>query len=322
MDNLTHSLTAVLLTRAGLDRLTPRAMWIAVITANAPDFDAVTLASGLEAYFTEHRGFTHAIAFAPLVAALPVLMVAAIFRQRLPWLRAWLLSLTVVASHLLLDFTNTYGIRLLLPFSDAWPALDITYVVDVWIWAILLIASVWPMLSGLVSSEIGAKKGTGRGVAIVALLAVAMYDTGRYFLHRRAVEMMESRIYNGAAPQRVLALPRIGSPLSWDGWVQQGRAWMKMDVDLTREFDPEPVATYWQTDSQALVDSVKTIPIFQHLSGFARTPLWRVSPAEEPPGASKVELIDLRFGRGGRQGFTAEAIVDAQGQVVRSGFHF
>ena len=29
---------------------------------------------------------------------------------------------------------------------------------DVWIWAILLMGLLWPMLSGLVGSEIGAKK--------------------------------------------------------------------------------------------------------------------------------------------------------------------
>ena len=41
MDNLTHTLTGVLLARAGLNRLTPRAMLIVIIAANVPDFDVV-----------------------------------------------------------------------------------------------------------------------------------------------------------------------------------------------------------------------------------------------------------------------------------------
>jgi hypothetical protein len=35
-----------------------------------------------------------------------------------------------------------------------------------------------------------------------------------------------------------------------------------------------------------------------------------------------VELVDLRFGRNGRTGFTAAATVDSAGKVLESGFHF
>ena len=66
-----------------------------------------------------------------------------------------------VASHLLLDWTNSYGIRLFLPFNSDWPGLSITGVVDIWIWAILLLAVFAPMLGTLVSAEIGAKKRPG-----------------------------------------------------------------------------------------------------------------------------------------------------------------
>ena len=187
MDNLTHTLTGVMLSRAGLDRLTPRAGLVAAIAANIPDIDAVTIAAGTETYFRYHRGFTHSLLCAPFIAVLPVLAVAAIFRTRLPWVRAWLLSFLAVLSHLLLDFTNPYGIRLFLPFSDAWPGLDSTHVIDIWIWAILLAGVCWPMLSSLVSSEIGAMRSKGRGMAVTALVLLAFYDTGRYFLHERAM---------------------------------------------------------------------------------------------------------------------------------------
>lgn len=322
MDNLTHSLTGLLLSRAGGHLLTPRATWIAVLAANIPDADAVSILGGTETYFAYHRWATHAIAFTPLTALLPVLLVAAISRQRLPWFRAWLLSLAAIASHLLLDFTNPYGIRLFLPFSSGWPSLDITHVIDVWIWAILLIGALWPMLSGLVGSEIGAKSSRGQGLAIAALLLVALYDTGRYFLHQRAVQTLESRVYDGSPPQRALVFPGNVNPMRWDGWVRTGRAWLKLNVDLSREFDPQPVATYWDAESGALTEIAARLPVFRQLEAFAKTPSWRVSPAGEPSGANRVELIDLRFGRGSGQGFTAEAIIDSNRQVLRSSFHF
>ncbi|HYI92788.1 MAG TPA: metal-dependent hydrolase [Bryobacteraceae bacterium] len=321
MDNLTHSLTGVLLTRAGLNRLSPRATWLAVFAANVPDLDIVSLLGGVDVYFIHHRWVTHALVFAPLMAAVPVLAVAAIFRQVLPWLRAWLISLVVVASHLLLDFTNPYGIRLFLPFSDAWPALDFTHVIDVWIWAILLIGCLWPILSSLVGSEIGAKRSPGTGIAIAALCLLVLYDTGRYFLHKRAIETLESRVYDGVAPKQTVAFPNNVNPMRWIGWVETERSWQKVNVDLSEEFDPHPLSTFWKQEPSPAIGAARTVPVFQVLEKFARTPLWRVSPAEEPDGATTVELIDLRFGREGRLGFTATAVVDASGRVLSSSFH-
>lgn len=322
MENLTHTLTGVLLARAGLERLTPRALPLAIIAANIPDIDAVSIAGGTATYFEYHRWATHAIAFAPFMALLPVGAVAAMFRTRLPWFRAWLLSLVAVLSHLALDFTNPYGIRLFLPFSGDWPALDSTHVVDIWIWAILLAGCLWPVLSGLVSSEIGAGKTRGRGIAITALLLVALYDTGRFFLHQRAVETLSSRIYDGAAPRRVVAFPQSFHPMLWNGWIRTDRAWLAIPVDLTREFDPKPRATYWAPEDAAAIEIARRLPVFQHFLGFARTPHWRVIPAGDPGGGVKVELIDLRFGRGERLGFTATAAIDAAGRVTETGFHF
>ena len=322
MDNLTHSLTGVLLARAGLDRLSPRATLIAVLAANIPDFDAITILGGSDVYFMHHRWVTHALLFAPLVAIVPVLAIAAIFRQALPWFRAWLISLLVIGSHLLLDFTNPYGIRLFLPFSDDWPALNFTHVIDVWIWAILLIGCLWPMLSGLVGSEIGAKRSRGRGMAITALCLLALYDTGRYFLHRRAIETLESRVYDGMAPKQTVAFPHNVNPMHWTGWVETERSWQKVNVDLSEEFDPHPVSTFWKQEPSPAIAAARNVPVFRVLEKFARTPLWRVSPAEEPAGANTVELIDLRFGREGRLGFTATAVVDAGGRVLSSSFHY
>lgn len=322
MDNLTHTLTGVLLARAGLSRLTPRAAWIAALAANIPDIDVISIAAGTGPYFLYHRWATHAIAFAPLMAVVPVLAVAAISRSRLPWVKAWLVSLIAVASHLLLDSTNPYGIRLWLPFSDGWPALEITHVIDVWIWAFLLMAFLWPLLSGLVGSEIGAKKAPPRGPAIAALLAVALYDCGRYILHDRAVQTLESRVYDGAAPRRTVAFPHFANPLLWDGWVETNKSWQAMSVNLAQEFDPQPKSISWKPEAHPAIAAATPLPLFQVLMKFARTPYWRVFPSPDHPDADRVELVDLRFGRTGRNGFTATAVIDKNGRVLESGFHF
>src|SRR5208282_933798 len=115
-----------------------------------------------------------------------------------------------VATHLLLDLTNTYGIRLYLPFSARWLRLDLTNVYDLWIWAVFLLCIAAPFLGKLVGSEIASRdirpRLHGRGFAWVALVFVLLYNCGRGILHARAVNELESRIYEDATPVRTLAV--------------------------------------------------------------------------------------------------------------------
>src|SRR5437762_13660431 len=124
MDQLTHTATGLFLSRAGLDRLTPYAAPILMLAANAPDIDIVAASAGALTYLNYHRHLTHAIALLPLIALLPVLVVRLFARRPLRWAGACLISAIGVASHLALDSTNVYGVRLLLPFSARWFHLD------------------------------------------------------------------------------------------------------------------------------------------------------------------------------------------------------
>src|SRR5436853_2726722 len=118
MDNLTHTAVGLFLSRAGLGRWTPLATPILLLAANAPDIDIVSTAGGSLNYLHYHRHLTHSLLAMPLMALLPVLLVRLIARKPVHWLGAWAAATIAVASHLLLDFTNSYGIRLLLPFSS------------------------------------------------------------------------------------------------------------------------------------------------------------------------------------------------------------
>src|SRR5690348_2155624 len=120
MDPLTHTATGLFLARAGLKRWTPLATPILLLAANAPDIDIVTAAGGSLNYLHFHRHLTHSLIAMPVMALLPVLLVRLIARKPVAWLGATAAALVGVASHLLLDLTNGYGIRLLLPFSARW----------------------------------------------------------------------------------------------------------------------------------------------------------------------------------------------------------
>src|SRR5712692_1272893 len=154
MDNLTHTAIGLFLARAGLRRLSPYATPMILIAANAPDVDVLSAASGSLNYIHYHRHLTHALIAMPLMALIAVALVRVCVRKPIHWGGAFLAAMIAVASHLALDWTNVYGIRLLLPFSEEWLRLDTTNVIDLWIWGVSALAIAGPFLARLVGSEI------------------------------------------------------------------------------------------------------------------------------------------------------------------------
>ena len=316
MDNLTHTLTGLALSRAGLNRFYTRPALVLVVAANLPDIDVISALGGGVSYLDHHRGITHSLFMLPVLALIPVLLALTISRSRAGLVGAYVLSLIGLGSHLLLDWTNAYAIRLLLPFSGTWFHSDLNSVVDVCIWAVLLLAVLGPLLGRLVSSEIGAKPGSGRGLAIFALSFILVYDYGRFLLHERAVSTLNSRVYDGEPPARVGVFPGAVNPLRWVAWVETGSAAIRYDLDLTTSFDPGAGTKFYKPEMTPAIQAAKATEAFRVMGQFAIYPLFMVSPADEPEGGTRVELRDERFP------FLAWALVDRGAHVVRSGFHF
>ncbi len=326
MDPLTHFLSGVVLDRAGLHRLTPRSRWILPLAAMAPDLDVVAGFWGDETYLAWHRQWTHSLLALPLMAALPVLLVGAVARGRIPWPRAFLAASAAVALHDLLDLTNTYGVRLFLPFSSAWIAWDLFFIVDLWIWAVFLLAVLGPMLGRLVSREIGARGGTGRAAALLALAFLPLYAGARWILHERALATLDARIYQNQVPLRVAALPSPGNPLRWRGLVETSAFYATVELDLREEFDPAAARLLHKPSADPLIalaeQAARRSRPFRVFLDFSRYPLWRFIPEDAPEGALRVEALDLRFGEPPTSRFVATAIVTAEGRVLRSWFRF
>jgi len=147
MDNLTHSLVGLTAAKAGLEKLSPGATALCLLAANAPDVDvAVLIFRDRWAYLHHHRGLTHSIigvcvlALAlPLVFYLADLLIARI-RHRQPTVRfkgLLLASALTMATHPILDWTNNYGMRFLLPWNPRWFYGDFLFVIDPVFWLVL-----------------------------------------------------------------------------------------------------------------------------------------------------------------------------------------
>jgi inner membrane protein len=322
MDNLTHTAVGLFLSRLGLNRWTPAATPILLLAANAPDIDIVTLAGGPVSYLHYHRHLTHSLAAMPVLALAAVALVRFAGRRPVRWAGAFAAALIGVASHLLLDLTNVYGVRLLLPFSGEWQRLDTTSIVDLCIWAILLMGVAAPFLGRLVGGEITSGKAKfrhyGRGGAIFALTLVLLYDCARGVFHQRAVAVLQARLYQGAEPARVAAMPNPANPLLWRGLVETDDFYAVEDVNLTTDFDPMRAAIFHKAEPDPAIGAARDTAAFRVFLSFSQFPLWRVLPIPDPENGKAVSVLDMRFGSPVSPGFAATAIVDARNRVLRT----
>src|SRR6202158_4621267 len=222
------------------------------LAAEAPDIDIIGNFKDTFFGFAHHRGFTHSFLGLLLVQALVVGLIYGIWRLRgrkvkdpnLPprWGLLFLFAYLAGLTHLLLDFTNNYGVRPFWPFWEKWYSWDIVFIVEPLLLLLLIGGLVVPGLFSLINDEIGVRrKGpAGRLGAALALLGVIAVWGVRDYEHRRAVNALNSRLYDGSDPVRVSAYPHWLDPFRWYGVVETRNFLATMQVDSSvPDVDPE-----------------------------------------------------------------------------------
>ena len=311
--------------RAGFNRKTALATVTMVLAAEAADLDVLWAIRGPISALQHHRGITHSFVGAPFVAAATLGFVYLLHRfwlrhrpakksgPPLRWGYLYCLALLAALSHLLLDYTTAYGIRLFEPFNWRWYSWDIVFIIEPVMLLALVLGLVMPSLFGLINQEIGARsKGPrGRGGAIFALVCLMLIWGFRDYEHRRALNAMGSVLYQGALPVKMGAYPYWVNPFHWHGVVETENFFQTVPVNsMAPEVDAQSEArTYFKPEEIPVTQAAKA-------SYFGRVYLdWAVFPltqTEELEGHFKGYLVrfqDLRFeypemrGRGNLSGW-------------------
>ena len=301
MDNFTHSLAGWALSRAGLARKTGLATATLVLAANIPDIDAIASLLGTQS-LAIRRGITHgpvAILILPLL--LTWAMIAFDTRQtrlgkrpanRLPLHRGWLLALAYIgtASHPALDFLNSYGIRLLEPFSSRWFYGDTLFIIDVWIWSILAFG-IW-----LSRRREKAGRSDWNRPTIAALVAVLVYITGNGFMTARAEYLAQDEIEKrfGMQPDLIVA-----NPVPVVFWKRE-MLWQTHDLVGFGTYDPFRKNAFVFPDGPVLrnLHAIETRLVPLHNPDTAAFLFWSRMPYAavwERGGDTRVDVKDARF---------------------------
>lgn len=309
MEPVTHFLTGACLGRAGLNRKTALATLTLTLAAEAPDLDVVGRFWGRAFAFEHHRGFTHSFLGVPIVALVVVGFVYLFWRLRgrkikdpgLPprWALLFVYACIAGLSHILLDFTNNYGVRPFWPFSEKWYSWDIVFIVEPVMLGLLILGLIVPSLSGLIDREIGVRRKGPRGrvAATVALIGVVLMWGLRDYQHRRAVNALEARTYNDLDPLRVSAFPKMTDPFHWSGVVETPAFFALAPVNsLEPEVDPEGrMEIRYKPEETPITIAAKKSYAGRMFLDWAQYPITETETLEDSPGGYVVHFQDLRY---------------------------
>ncbi len=230
MEPVTHFLTGACLGRSGFNRKTAYATLAMTLAAEAPDIDVIAGWGGPVTGFCHHRGITHTVVGAPFMALAVTGVVWAIAwvlrrlvrrppAQTVRW--GWIFALCLIAdgSHLLLDYTNNYGLRPFFPFDAHWYAWSIVFIFEPVLFGALLLGLAMPALLGLVDGELRRRKRgelRGRGWAIAALTIAGLLYGIRHTERAHAIALMQAAGSGTRQPLlRIDAEPVMADPFVW-----------------------------------------------------------------------------------------------------------
>jgi inner membrane protein len=310
--------------RAGLNRKTALATLTLTLAAEAPDLDVLGRFGGPAFGFAHHRGFTHSFLGVPLDAVVVVAFVYLIWWLRgrrvkdpnLPprWGLLFFYACIAGLSHILLDFTNNYGVRPFWPFSEKWYSWDIVFIFEPIMFSILLLGLIVPSFFALIDNEVGARPygPRGRFAATLALAGVVLMWGLRDFEHRRAVAALAARTYQDAEPLRVSAYPALTNPFRWYGVVETPAFFVLAPVNsLGPEVDPDgDLKIRYKPEETPITLAAKRSYLGRVYLDWAQYPL--VETQTLPEGEYIVDFQDLRFVQlpslFGRRGETRRAL--------------
>lgn len=171
MDSLTHIVLGAAVAEVAVGKkIGNKALVIGAIAGNIPDFDSFIsiLLNPVDALFF-HRGISHSLLALVLLAPILALLMRRIDKDSRMEYRHWLWAIGLPwLSHLIVDLFNTYGTGIFEPFSSIRVSYDSVAIVDVFVLAILIPATI-------AISLYHRKKKNRRVVAWISLFFVVGY---------------------------------------------------------------------------------------------------------------------------------------------------
>jgi inner membrane protein len=289
MDILTQGILGAAIAEAGWRKDLGRgAIFAGILFGLVPDFDVISGLWGEWTSMVHHRGFTHSIFFAPLMAA-PAGYLFWRINKRRGEATAWMHMLFwVLLTHPLLDVFTSYGTQLLTPVSDTRFALDGVSIIDP--------LYTFPLIGALIVARLWQDKpDRGRRAAQVMLTLTTLYLGLGYLVAESTKEQAREQLVQREYPkiERMRAMPTFANLLLWRIVAKDERGDIHVGLVSRAQPTPVPFQTVKKLESP-LIDKTLKDERAQIFTWFADEYIhYRI---EEKPPHTLVYLDDMRYG--------------------------
>lgn len=235
--------------------------------------------------------------------------------QPIRWGWLYLTALISALSHLLLDWTNNYGLRPFYPFNARWYTGSLVFIAEPALWVLLGAALAIPALLGLIGGEIGVRKPQfrGRGWAIFALTGMVLLWSWRWAEQGRARNQVESTAIATAPVKRMALEPYPVNPFRWHAILETETYYQTAEINTrTGETASDPLRdVIFKPPSTAATEAAKRTLLGRIYLDWGTWAVERdvgqvpipglpagvLNPPELPPNRTwtTVEFYDLRF---------------------------
>jgi inner membrane protein len=214
------------------------------------------------------------------------------------WLLLYAGTLLALLSHLLLDWTNNYGIRPFFPFNPRWYAGSFVFIFEPVLFAILVLALVLPPLFGLINAEVGARKRrfASRGWSFTALLLIAALYVLRYDQRQIAMRLASEAQQQPVAS--VFASPHPTDPFTWSVVTDAPDAYRLSTISTRAGADvPAPYDTLFKPPTTLPLLVAKRSYLGRIYLDWSMYPILTNTPDTSDPNhpLSRVTFADARF---------------------------
>jgi inner membrane protein len=231
-------------------------------------------------------------------------------RQPVHWGWLYMSALVAALSHLLLDWTNNYGLRPFFPFNPRWYAGSFVFIAEPVLWGLLVLAILMPWLLGLADREMGVRKKAfrGRGWAIFALTGMIVLWCWRWAEHAQGLVLLRTTQVVSEPVTRMALEPYPVNPYRWHAILETRDYFQTAEVNTRTgeiDSDPEKNLMFKPADTPA-VEAAKQTQLgkayldwgtWAVVRDLGPEPVRGMAAPDLPPNRpwTTVEFSDLRF---------------------------
>ncbi len=285
MDNITHTLTGAIASKAGPGHHHTRLVfWILILAANIPDIDFLLQFFGDRIFYMEqHRALSHSFIFAPFFAAF-IAYILKLTVKGIDFRLVFMYTFIGIIIHIFFDLITSFGTMIFYPITNARYTLDLIFIIDPWLTGSLIVFLIFVR-----KFKQHRRKIIWGGIAFVLVYFILA------FTNREIVRTNVEDYFAGYGIQynKMIVLPQPFAITNWMVAVETDDAAYQIFTNSFESPDNYVLLDYPLPEPNQFIHAAKETDEVEFFKWFARMPVYDYY--NDNNGSHIVEFYDLQF---------------------------